>query len=200
MGVARWPGMLGEIAGVVYLLLPLIGGAALHGMCMKHGWLGFLVRPIDGGRTLASRPLFGHTKTWRGPVTVALGAAAVYALQRHVLHAVPACAAVELVDYGELPGVWLAALAGAAAEIAELPNSFVKRRLDIRPSGTARGLPGVLFFAWDQLDLLVGYWLVLAPVVPLTPLRAAISVAVVAGVHPLLTLVGYWLGMRPTAR
>ena len=184
----------------LYLLLPLVGGAAVHGACMKYDWLAFLARPIDGGRRFRGRPLFGHSKTWRGPIAVAAGAAATYALQRQLLHELAPVAFVELVDDSQLPGFWVMALAGAAAEFAELPNSFVKRRLGIDPSCTASGLPGVVFFLWDQLDLLIGYWLVLVFWVPLTPLRLSISVVVVGGVHPLLTVAGYLLGMRPTAR
>ena len=194
------PAMLEEFAGTLYLLLPLVGGAAVHGACMKYGWFSSLARPIDAGRTLRGRPLFGHSKTWRGPLAVAVGAAAVYAMQRHLLHGIPALASLELVDYGTLPGWWLGALAGAVAELAELPNSFAKRQLGIEPGATASGARGVVFFLWDQLDLLLGYWLVLAPVVTLTPLRAAASVVVVVAVHPLLTVAGYLLGMRPTAR
>lgn len=190
-----------EVLGTLWLLLPLLGGALLHGLCMKYGWLAALARPIDGGRTLGQRPLFGRSKTWRGPVAVAAGAAAVWALQQHVLHRIDAIAAIEPVDFAALPGWWFGAALGAAAELAELPNSFVKRRLGIEPGATARGrAAGVVFYAWDQLDLLLGYWLVLSFAVPPTPLRLAVSAAVVGGIHPLLTWVGYLLGMRPTAR
>jgi hypothetical protein len=190
-----------EILGTVWLLLPLLGGALLHGLCMRYGWLGWLARPIDGGIAIGKRPLFGHAKTWRGPVTVAAGAAAVWALQQHVLHRLGAIAAIELVDFASLPGCWFGAALGAAAELAELPNSFVKRRLGIESGATARRrLPGVVFYLWDQLDLLAGYWLVLALAVPATPTRVALSAAIVGSIHPLLTLAGYLLGMRPTAR
>lgn len=190
-----------EILGTIWLLLPLLGGALLHGACMKYGWLAALARPIDGGRALGKRPLFGRSKTWRGPLAVAAGAAATWALQQRLAPPVAAIAAIEGVDLATLPGWWFGAALGAAAELAELPNSFVKRRLGIEPGATARGrLAGVVFYLWDQLDLLVGYWLVLALVVPVTPLRVAVSAAVVGGIHPLLTLAGYLLGMRPTAR
>lgn len=192
--------MRSEILGTVYLLLPLLGGAALHGLCMKTGWLAGLTRPIDGGRTLRGRRLFGASKTWRGPILVGAGAALVWALQRHVLHGLPAFAALEPVDFSALPGAGFAALAGFAGELAELPNSFVKRQLGIPPGGTARGPLALVFYLWDQLDVLTGYGLVLAFAVPPTPLRVAVGVAVVAGVHPLLTWIGFLLGMRPTAR
>lgn len=189
-----------EILGTLYVLLPLLGAAIAHGACMKYGWLGFLARPMDAGRTFRGRPIFGHSKTFRGPIMVAVGSAIVYALQRGPLHQLDAFRSIELVDYAELPGWWFAALAGAVAELFELPNSFSKRRLGIEPGGTSAGPLGVLFYLWDQLDVLLGYWVVFALVVPVTPLRAAVSVAVVATIHPLLTVAGYLLGMRPTAR
>lgn len=195
----RNPTLLGEILGTVYLLLPLLGGAALHGICMRHDWLSFLARPMDRGRLVRGRPLFGRSKTWRGPVLLAAGSAAVFALQRGPLHQLESVAWLELVDYGQLPG-WLGAVAGGVGELFELPNSFTKRQLDIPPGGTAKGAAGVWFYLWDQLDVLLGYWLVLAFFVSPTPLRLAASVAVVGSVHPLLTAIGYQLGMRPTAR
>jgi hypothetical protein len=189
-----------EVLGTIYLLAPLLGGACVHGLCMKYEWFAFLKRPIDGGRSFRGRRLFGHSKTWRGPVLVAAGAAGVWALQRHWLHAMPAFAALELVDYEQLPGPGFVALAGFAGELAELPNSFVKRRLGIEPGATARGPLALLFWLWDQLDVLTGYGLVLAWAVPPTPLRVAVSVVAVAGVHPLLTWLAFLLRMRPTAR
>ena len=189
-----------ELAGSVYLLFPLLGGALLHGACMKYGWLAALKRPIDAGARWRGRPLFGANKTWRGPATVAVGAGAFLALQAHLLHRVEALAAVELFDLSRVPATLLGAAAGAAAELAELPNSFVKRQLEIAPGGTARGLFAAAFYLWDQLDLLLGYWLVLAWVVEPTLLRVGITIGVVLALHPLTTLAGYWLGLRPTAR
>jgi hypothetical protein len=188
-----------EIAGVAYLLLPLLAAALLHGLCLAFRWLEFLARPIDAGRTLRGRPLFGHSKRWRGPIVVAAGAGVAFALQGSALHRFAAIASIELVDYAALPW-WLGALAGAAAEFTELPNSFVKRQLGIDPGKTARGPLAVVFYLWDQLDLLVGYWLVLGWFVPPTPFRVAVSMLLAASLHPVVTLIGYGLGMRPTAR
>ena len=191
--------LLREVVGTAYLLLPLLGGAVLHGLCLRYRWLGFLARPIDGGRIVRGRPLFGRSKTFRGPVAVATGAGAVFALQQGLLHRCGPFASIELIDYASQP-IWLGAALGAAAELSELPNSFVKRRLGIEPGGTARGLLAVVFYLWDQLDVLLGFWLAGSLVVAVTPLRVAASIALVAGIHPLLTVAGYLLGMRPTPR
>jgi hypothetical protein len=191
---------LQEIVGTIYLLLPLLGGALAHGLCMKYDWLAFLKRPIDGGRKWRGEPLFGHSKTLRGPALVAAGSAAVFALQQEILHGFAPFQRIELVDYAHLPGAWFAAAAGAAAELAELPNSFTKRRLRIAPGGTTRGALGALFFVWDQVDLLLGFWLVFGLAVPASPGRVATSLVAVGALHPLVTLVGYLAGMRSSAR
>lgn len=194
------PTWLLELAGTAYLLLPLLGGALAHGLCMRRGWLAWLRRPIDAGLTWRGRPIFGASKTWRGPVTVAAGAALVLALQARVLHHVPGLRAIELFDYGHLGGALLGAGVGAAAELAELPNSFVKRRLGVAPGGTTRGPLAVVFFLWDQLDVLVGFWLAFAIVVEPTLLRVAFSAGIAVTIHPLMAVAGYWLGMRATPR
>lgn len=189
-----------EIYGVVYLLLPLVGGAVVHGAAWRYGWCSVLARPIDGGHTFRGKPVFGRNKTWRGPVMVAFGAAIVLELQERVLHGIPRLAAIELFDYGTVNGWVLGALVGAAAEFAELPNSFVKRQLGVPPGGTTRGGRSVVFYLWDQIDLLMGAWLVFASVVPVTVWRVVLSLIIALALHPLLTAIGYLLGMRATAR
>ena len=127
------------------------------------------------------------------------GTAAGFALQEALLARIDALAAWVPADAASVPW-WLGAAAGAAAELSELPNSFVKRRLGIAPGHTAKGVLSVVFYLWDQLDLLLGYWLVLATAVPVTGTRVAASVVLVGLLHPVTTLAGYLLGMRPTAR
>jgi hypothetical protein len=167
---------------------------------MRFDWLAFLRRPIDAGRSWRGRRLFGHSKTWRGPLLVAAGSAGIWWLQQRVLHSIPAFAALEGVDYDTLPGAWFGALAGFAAELGELPNSFVKRRLGIGPGETARGPLAVLFYLWDQLDVVIAYQAVMACVVPPSGLGLATVLVLGTTIHPLLTLIGYALRMRPTAR
>jgi hypothetical protein len=197
MPQSEGPSLAHELLATIWLLLPLIGGALVHGLCMKQGWLAWLARPIDAGTCWRGRPIFGHSKTFRGPLCVAAGTAAGFALQGALLARCDALAALAPAE--PIPW-WLGAAAGAAAELSELPNSFAKRRLGVAPGGTARGALGMLFYAWDQLDLLLGYWLVLALAVPVTPMRVAFSLLIVGAFHPLSTLSGYLLGMRPTAR
>jgi CDP-2,3-bis-(O-geranylgeranyl)-sn-glycerol synthase len=189
-----------EGIGIIYLLLPLFGGAIVHGVCWKYGWLSFLVCPLDYGLTFRGKRVFGQHKTWRGLVTVALGAAVILELQSHLSHWWPAVTAIELFDYGSVKGWALGALVGAAAEFAELPNSFVKRQCGIAPGGTTQGFWSIIFYVWDQIDLLAGAWLVFASVVSITLFRIGLSILFVLILHPSLTVIGYLFGMRETMR
>ena len=49
---------------------------------------------------------------------------------------------------------------GAAAMLSELPNSFFKRQLDIAPGAPGGGPAMLFFYVVDQVDFLLGAWLV----------------------------------------
>ena len=187
--------MLGAL-GVAYLFLPLLGGGVFHGLCMKYEWLSFLKRPIDRGYRVRGSPLFGANKTFRGPVAVGFGAAVVLGVQATVLHRLSEVREIELFDYGGVNGWLLGFLVGAAAMLAELPNSFLKRQLGVAAGQPGQGLLGATLYMMDQVDLLVGAWLVFALVVEVRITWVLFSVILVVVVHQLLTSVTYALGMR----
>ena len=175
------------------LFAPLFLGLLFHGLSMRFGWLRGLARPVDGGRTWRGRRWFGENKTWRGLVAVALGTGAGYALlagNDRVGPLLGSPAAALLLGLG----------VGAGAMAAELPNSALKRQLGVAPGTQATGWRGALFHMLDQVDMLVGGWLVLALVVPLTAGRWLGSFIFFYVGHQLATLTGYALGLRRTAR
>jgi hypothetical protein len=81
-----------------------------------------------------------------------------------------------------------------------LPNSFIKRRFEIAPGSVAKGWKRVIFYVYDQIDFLLGAWLVLAIVIPITVERALLSAGLLLVAHQMMSSVGYALGMRRTAR
>jgi CDP-2,3-bis-(O-geranylgeranyl)-sn-glycerol synthase len=172
-----------------------VGGLTAHGLCIRTGWLRALARPIDGGRTWRGVPIFGANKTWRGVVAVGLGAM----LWASVQPALPNPAA-DGVDYRGWSGAALAFALGAAAMLAELPNSFLKRRLGIAPGAPASGGREAAFWLLDQVDLLVGASLAVGWVFRPTPSRVLLSIVLFALVHQLISAIGFRLGMRRTAR
>jgi hypothetical protein len=68
-----------------------------------------------------------------------------------------------------IPSISVALLGGAIGALSELPNSLLKRQLDITTGKPGRGLAAPFFYVYDQVDFLVGAWLVM--LVWVTPSR-----------------------------
>jgi hypothetical protein len=185
---------------IAYLFFPLLVGLALHGFCIKYDALVFLCRPIDRGRKFRGKRIFGDNKTYRGVVVVSLGTVIGFGLQSVLLHRIASVRSVELFDYAFFKSVALGGAVGVAAMLSELPNSFIKRRFEIAPGRAAKGWKGVVFYVYDQIDFLLGSWLVLAIVVPVTVERVLFSAGLLLVAHQLMSSAGYALGMRRTAR
>ncbi|MEZ5558103.1 MAG: CDP-archaeol synthase [Pseudomonadales bacterium] len=128
-----------------------------------------LAVPLDGGRMFFDgRPILGRSKTLRG-----------------LLLSIAACALT-----GSVLGYpWsLGAAFGAASMAGDALSSFVKRRLDIPPSGRFMGLdqiPEILLPLWLCRDALALDW---PSIVVLTVLLAAGSL--------LLSPLMYRIGLR----
>jgi hypothetical protein len=189
-----------EFWTIAYLFLPLLVGLALHGFCIKYDGLAFLCRPIDRRRKFRGKRIFGDNKTYRGLVVVSLGTAIGFGLQSLLLHRIASVKDVELFDYAFFSSVALGLAVGVAAMLSELPNSFIKRQFEIAPGTAAKGWKALIFYVYDQIDFLLGAWLVLAIVVPVTVGRVLLSAVLLLVAHQIMSSVGYALGMRRTAR
>jgi len=189
-----------QFLAVAYLFSPLLIGLALHGFCIKFNSLTFLCHPIDRGRSFHGKRIFGDNKTYRGIVVVGIGTAIGFALQALLLHQIASIRSIELFDYAFPKVVPLGLAIGIGAMLSELPNSFIKRQFEIAPGSVAKGWKGVVFYVYDQIDLLVGAWIALAIVVPVTVERVLLSSGFLLIAHQLMSSVGYALGMRRTAR
>jgi len=189
-----------EFCTLAYLFSPLLVGLTLHGFCIKFNSLTFLCHPIDRGRNFNGKRLFGDNKTYRGIVVVGLGTSIGFGLQALLLHQIASIRSIELFDYTFSKAVALGLAVGVAAMLSELPNSFIKRRLEIAPGSAAKGWKRLIFYVYDQIDFLVGAWIVLAIVVPVTIERVLLSSGFLMVAHQLMSSIGYVLGMRKTAR
>jgi hypothetical protein len=76
----------------------------------------------------------------------------------------------------------------------------LKRQLGIASGASGSGIVGSFFYVLDQIDMLVGLWVVLALVIGVTALRVLWSVVFLFTTHQMVTVVGYRLGMRVTPR
>jgi hypothetical protein len=190
--------LIRRTAQVLYLFAPLLLSAALSGVVMRLNWLPALRKPLDAGKSWRGKRLFGDSKTWRGVFVAVLGCSVGAAIQKHCLLA--QAQGLALLDYAQLDVLSFGTAMGAGAMLGELPNSFVKRRLDIAPGRTTRGWRSALFYVWDQVDLLTLSWPLLMRWVRPSVDRVLISMAIALLLHPITSLIGYAMGARKSAR
>jgi CDP-diglyceride synthetase len=164
----------------------------LHAPVLRWDLLKPLKRPLDGRRTYRGRRLFGDNKTWRGALCMTTGVV---------------IATVLLWQWGwwldQLPGAVRASsplivglLVGLGTVMGELPNSFLKRQLDIAP-GTRRHSPaGAALAVLDQGDLVLGIWVLLMPVWVMPVWLVAVAFVAISAIHAVINVIGYAVGAR----
>lgn len=157
--------------GKMYItIMPVILAGILNMCFVKTSWYQRWNVPIDGGKSGKNgKRLLGENKTWAGfwgMIVFAMISQAVWGIVCDKwLHGWN-----YIYDYhnNELfQNLLYGALFGLAYVLFELPNSFLKRRLDIPAGKTVTGKKGVLFFIIDQTDSLFGVGLVLACLYPM---------------------------------
>jgi hypothetical protein len=185
-------------AEFLYLYAPLLLSAAISGLVMRQDWLAFARRPIDAGRSLHGKRLFGDSKTWRGVLVAVVGCIVGATIQKYAIgdHA----RSFARLDYTRLDVLLFGATMGVTAMLGELPNSFVKRRLNIAPGHTTQGWLAAVFYVWDQVDLLMFSLPALACWARIDAELIASAFAVTLILHPTVSLIGYVIGARRTAR
>jgi CDP-2,3-bis-(O-geranylgeranyl)-sn-glycerol synthase len=96
--------------------------------------------------------------------------------------------------------VGLGLLAGLGFMAGELPNSFLKRQLDIPSGAAARGpISRPLWFVIDRIDSAAGMMIVLALAVPV-PWQTWMYVALIGpALHGLFSVLVYRLGGKARA-
>lgn len=153
------------LSGMYLTMSPLIAGGIVNMLFTKTAFYQKHKTPIDRGRLWKDgKRLLGDNKTWIGLVSMVAFCTVFQILCGWVCHLFSWNEMNDL--YRSNPNtIWFNALFGAIVGfvymLCELPNSFIKRRLQIAPGRTGKGLIGIVFFLIDQIDSLVGVMLVL---------------------------------------
>ena len=170
----------------------MAGAPLLHAPVLRWDLLPALKRPLDGGWMWRGRRLLGDNKTWRGALCMTAGVVVATVLlwqwnwwRDQLPDSVRASSPV-------LVGL----LVGLGTVAGELPNSFLKRRLDIAPGARRRSPGGVALAVLDQGDLVLGIWVLLAPVWVMPVWLGAVAFAAIAAIHAVVNVIGYAIGAR----
>jgi len=135
----------------LFLTTPILIAGLAHVAVITLDLVPGLARPIDAGRRWRGRPLLGSNKTWRGFVVMPAATAITIAGQQALAVRSRRLAALAPLARGAPPAWIVGAICGAAYVVAELPNSFLKRRLGIAP-GASGSRARAAQYGVDQLD------------------------------------------------
>ena len=178
---------------LLFLIAILVCAGSTNMAFVKAPLLRGLSRPMDGGVLLRDgKRLFGDNKTWKGFFGMIAITAVWLAAAAWLAMTFPEIQGLSLIAFEDLQfpfNVWFfGALWGLAYVLAELPNSFVKRRLDIPPGKNAKGMKGFVFLVLDQADSVIGCVLVLPLFGRITWLDAIVLVGLGSAAHYLANL------------
>lgn len=151
---------------LLFLIAILVCAGAINMVFVKASLLSGLSRPMDRGvRFRDGKRLLGDNKTWKGFFGMVAITAICFAAAGWLAASFPLFQRLSLIPFHEFKSplnVWFfGAMWGLAYVLAELPNSFLKRRIDIPPGENARGLKGFFFLVLDQADSVIGCVIVL---------------------------------------
>lgn len=193
--------MLDTLAEMYITLIPAICAGILNMVWCKAPVLRCTQVPIDGGKCLPDgKRIFGDNKTWKGVIGMLLFGCACGLLWGGFCAAVPALGERNYfyVNHANRPfyNAVIGTAAGLMYALFELPNSFLKRRLDIRPGKPREGAGRLLFLLLDQADSVFGCVLVVCAVYPMSIGFYLLYVLTGAVTHLLLNMLLYACHLR----
>lgn len=167
-----------QIQQTLIIYTPLVLSASFHMASVRYNWLSQLDKPLN----LA---MFGANKTWRGllivPVVGAvLGGVMSLLVGEHDRH---------------MPSlVMIGLLTGLGYMLAELPNSWFKRKMNIAP-GSESARHRWFFLMLDQMDSCFGIALALL-LLGLSWIEVLTTFILGPLIHLLVKRILFWLGLK----
>ena len=186
------PVTVDPVACGVFLLLAFSLAGVVQTLWFAAPMSRRFAQPLDGGRSFRGRRIFGVNKTARGFVVMVPAAAGAFALLGGVAPPSIGLWPLSLLGYATL-----GTLAGLGFMLGELPNSFLKRQLDIAPgSAPATSIGVAVQFAVDRLDSGLGMLIANSLAVP-TPWVTWVVVLLFGPViHWSFSVVMFRLGLK----
>lgn len=177
-----------------YIIVPLVLAGMVQSVVPKKNWLPRLNVPLDFGATLRGKEVFGSNKTWRGIFVMTTGTVVVVYIQT-LLYNLEFFKRLSLIDYSVYNWFTVGVLLALGYLLAELPNSFIKRRLNIPPGKqSSRGL--LMQYFIDQADSCLGVAIVLLLFFNFEPNIAFVVFFVGLVVHIIFDQTMYKLGVK----
>ena len=181
-------------------MFPVAVGGILNMIFTKTKFYNKHKYPIDHNKTLKdNKRIFGDNKTYIGFISMI-----IFCIISQVFCGL-ICNLFDINQHHDLFKVqnntillnlWFGALTGFVYMLFELPNSFIKRRINISPGKTNKGFVGFIFLLIDQIDSLVGVMFLLILFADISILKYVGYVALGAITHVTINLVLFLLKVR----
>ena len=161
--------MINTIINMYITLIPLILTGILNMVFCTTKLCTKIAKPLDGGRCLKDgKRVFGDNKTYKGLVGYVVIGIVTSVIWGVLCGCMPAIEKRDFIyvnyDNSILYNVLIGGMLGLAYAIFELPNSFLKRRFDVVPGKTSKGIMKFVFILLDQCDSIIGCVLVIVMV------------------------------------
>lgn len=181
----------------LFLIAAFITAGLIHSAWLASAVSYRLNVPVDGRLHVRGRRLFGDNKTVRGFVVMPPAAGLSFWVLGSLLDTTSPALRAGLWPLGNVELALLGTWAGLGFMLGELPNSFIKRQLDIAPGGPAKGnLPSLVSFAADRLDSIIGMLVVISIVTPTPWMTWVYAIVFGPGVHLCFSALLYRLGVK----
>jgi len=191
-------------AQLAFFLLPVILGGICNMIYVRLPWVHRWNAPMDGGRRAGDGyRLLGDHKTWQGFAGMIVLTALWMTFFVFIDRRFDWAHRLAVVDYRlwhfPLQALLNGALWGFGYVLFELPNSYIKRRINIAPGKNAGGGVGLLFLFIDQADSVVGCLLVM--LVFFRPSRTeALTLFIIGiGIHYVVNIFLFLSGLKKQA-
>ena len=180
------------------LLGPILAGVANSIFC-KLNIFKSLKKPLDFNKKIKGKRIFGDNKTWKG----LLGYIFFNIIFMVLVGIIYKACNIEKLNFFYINhnntlvfNILVGALLGLFYALFELPNSFMKRRLDIKPGKTIKGPKKYFFIFLDQADSVFGVALVVWMFYPIGIKVYLLYILVGAVTHLLINMLLYALHLR----
>ena len=183
----------------VTLISPIISGIFNSIFC-KTKYFEKMNKPIDFGRKLSDKKrIFGDNKTWKGLIGYIIFNIIFSVIFGYILKITD----IEKYNFFYINhnntllfNILIGFLLGLAYSVFELPNSFIKRRLDIKPGKTINGFKKIFFIIFDQADSVFGVAMIVWLFYPIGIWIYLFYIVLGTVTHLLVNMLLYFLRLR----
>jgi hypothetical protein len=156
------------IACALFIVLHFGLAGLIHSLWLRSPLSLRFAKPIDCGKMFLGKRVFGDNKTWRGLMVLPLAAMILFSVSSLLRSYYTPWMARGMWELSTIQYAFLGFVGGTALMLAELPNSFFKRQLNVAPGQAPKTTLLAIFCAiLDRIDSVLGALIVLNLFIPI---------------------------------